>query len=933
LLCVEIKKHSDKRTTCKIFIRIAGFPLWTDSFFCLVLDVNLTHLHEIITILSLNNTRLGLSVGIIICFLSFHAMAFNDYANSDNLFFLPAYMEVLPDTTPNNSNDISMEPDTILVDSLIPENLSLDTVVKTSKSSDLESTVFYVSRDSSFFDMKKRRAYLFGEAIVIYGSIKLEAAFIMMDFSNNEVYAYGVRDSTGAILGKPIFTQDGETFKADTIRYNFRSKKGLIQHVTTEFDGSYLHGGRTKKQPNNEVHLVDGKFTTCDLDHPHFYFKISKAKVIPDDKIVSGPAFLVIEDVPTPLGLPFGFFPNKKGSTSGIIVPEFGEEVNRGFFLRNGGYYWAINDFMDLRFTGDIFSKGSWAARTRLNYKWRYHLSGYLDVNYNVNKIGYQGLPNFSTNKLYKVVWRHTQDPKARPNSTFSADVNISSSAYDKYNTYTPANYMQNSKTSSISYSKVWPNSPFSLSAAVRQSQNSRDSTMNFTLPDVSFGMSRIYPFKRKKATGAAKWYEKIGISYTALLTNNLSTKEDSLLTTQWKDFNNGIKHSIPISTSIKVLKYLSLSPSFNYTERWYTKSLNKQWDTSQNALLSEQINGFNRVWDYSAGASLNTKLYGMLQFTKGPLHAIRHVITPNISFQYRPNFGADNYGYYGDYNVIQYNSNTGQYDTVNYVYSLYEGSPYGAPTRGGAGAVSFNIANNLEVKVRNRADTVSGTKKIKLLESLNINTSYNIMADSLNWSPVSLSGRTRIGKMEVSFGSTFDPYAIQQNPYTDAYQRVNQSEFSSSGKFFRITTANLSTSFSLNPKARDDKDKMQTDMLYAYPDAYVDFDMPWNLRVSYNLRYNKPYEEKSLTQTLQVSGELNLTKKWKIRASSGWDFINSKITYTSINVYRDLHCWEASLSLIPFGIHKSYTFQINVRSAILQDLKLSKRRSWYDNF
>ena len=884
-----------------------------------------------IFILLFKNIRLLFAI-VVSCFYVDVSLAGNDYATVNNNWENMHIGVEIPDTVPVIKEDSVIIFDSIAPDSVQISKQKVDTIIYKTNSTSLETTVLYVARDSNFFNMIERKAYLYGEAVVDYDDIKLQAEYIMMDFGNNEVYAYGIPDSTGVIIGKPIFTQGDETFIADTIRYNFKTKKGLIKEVTTEFDGSFLHGGKTKKHPSGAVHLTDGKFTTCDLDNPHFYFKISKAKVIPNDKIISGPAYLVIEDIPTPIGMPFGFFPNKKGSTSGVIIPEFGEEANRGFFLRNGGYYWAINDYVDMRLTGDIYSKGSWAARNRVNYKWRYRMSGSLDVSYNVNKFGYQGLSNYRSDKLYRVVWRHKQDPKARPNSNFSADVNISSSAYDKYNAYNAANYMQTNKQSSISYSKIWPNSPFSLTTALRQTQNSRDSSVNFTLPDVSFNMSRIYPLKRKKATGSTRWYEKIGISYNAFLTNRLKTKEDSIFQSSWTDFDNGIKHSIPINTSFKLLKHINVSPSFNYTERWYLQSIERYWDTTSNQLVTSDLSGFSRVWDYSTGVSLNTKLYGMAQLKKGYVRAIRHVVTPNISFRYRPDFGTDNYGYYDNYNRVQYNSNTGQYDTVNYVYSYYEGAPYGVPTRGGAGSVAFSLGNNLEMKVRNKADTITGTKKIKLLESLSFNTNYNIMADSLNWAPISVTGRTHIGKLNINFSSIFDPYAIGVDPYSGAPKRINKSEYSETGKLVRITSASLSTGFSLNPKSRK-KDEAKTDMLYAYPDAYVDFDIPWNLRLNYNLRYSKPYLDQNITQSLQVSGELNLTKKWKIRGTTGWDFVNNKITYTTINIYRDLHCWEASLSLIPFGLHKSYTFQINVRSALLQDLKLSKRRSWYDNF
>ncbi|HQP04875.1 MAG: LPS-assembly protein LptD [Bacteroidales bacterium] len=817
-----------------------------------------------------------------------------------------------------------------------------DTIVKDSitvhaPSNTIEHPVDYQSKDSCFVDLKNKRAYLYGEAQVTYGDITLTAEYIMIDFADNTVFACGETDSAGSVFGKPVFVEGEETFKADTIRYNFNSKKAIIKEVTTEFEGSFLHGGVTKKQADNEVHLIHGKFTTCNLDHPHYYFNISKAIMIPDDKIVSGPAYLVIEDVPLPLGIPFGFFPNKKGSTSGIVFPEFGEEQNRGFFLRRGGYYFAINDRVDLLLTGDIYSKGSFGLYARTNYKKRYKMNGSVDLSFNNNRFGYRGLDNFRIDRLYSIKWKHNQDAKARPNSTFSADVNISSSAYDKWNSYNDASYMNTTKQSRISYSKVWPNTPFSLSMALAHTQNSTDSTVNLTLPDVTFNMSKIYPLKRKSAVGKQRWYEKIGISYSAVLTNQATVREDSLLNITLDNLNNGIQHSIPVNTSLKVLKFINITPAFQYTERWYSRSVEKLWQPDSvgsltGDLVKNYTYGFNRAWDYKASCTMNTTVYGMFQFKKGPVKAFRHVLTPSVSFIYYPDFGQPRYGYYDDYYRIQYNNNTGQYDTVSYVYSVFEGLPYGTPTRGGAGSLSFNLGNTLDMKVRNRADTVSGEKKIKLLEGLSFNTNYNIMADSLKWAPITMSGRTSLGKVSINFSSVFDPYAITRNEYGTPV-RYNASEFSSSGKILRITSANLSVGFNFNAQSKTSKNQTAASQLYGYPDDYVDFDVPWNLRLSYNLRYSKPYFDQTVTQSLQVSGDVNVTSKWKVSVSSGWDFVNDKITYTTINIYRDLHCWEASLQLIPFGLHKSYSFKINVKAAMLQDLKLSKRRSWYDNF
>lgn len=836
------------------------------------------------------------------------------------------------DTTQNITDSLPTVPDSLHVDTIAIPNFGKS---KHSKSKDFDVPVYYNSDDSLLNDMKNRKAFLYGNAVVKYEDMTINAAFIEVDLDKKEVYAYGRTDGD-SIVGKPEFNQGDETFVADTIRYNFNSKKGIIKNVTTVYDGAYLIGGKTKLHENKHIHMTHGKFTTCDLPDPHFYFNLSKAIVIPDDKIISGPANLVVEDVPTPIGIPFGFFPNKKGGTSGIIIPEFGDEENRGFFLRNGGYYWAINDYVDLTVLGDIYSKGSWGAGMIMNYKLRYKFNGSLSFKYNRNLFGYRGLSNFSASNQYALRWKFTQDSKANPNSTFSADVNMSSTDYDKYNSYNVNNYMTSTKQSSVSYSYVFPNTPLSMSVALKHSQNSNTGSIDLTLPEFAFNMSRIYPFKRKKAVGKSRFYEKISIAYTMNATNKIRTNDADFFNIPYDSITNGIIHRIPINASFKLFKYTTLTPSFNYNERWYFKRFSKQWNDSENLLETDYASTFARVWDYNASLSWSTTIYGMFNFRKGKVKALRHVFSPNVSFSYVPDFGKEKYKYYGTYSRVMYNNSTGQYDTVSNMYSMFEGLPYGTPNKGGSGTVNITLGNNLEMKLRNLKDTTKDNMKIKLLESFNISTNYNIFADSLRWAPISITARTRIKVVDISFNTTLDPYAIAQNEY-GTYQRINKALVKTNGHLVRMTIGYLTVGFSLNSKARDKKIAEQQeslyDIIYGYPNSYVDFNVPWNLRVSYTFRYTKPYDEMKITQTLNVSGELNITKKWKISVATGYDFEAKKMSPTTIDIYRDLHCWEMSLHVVPFGQHKSYAFQINVKASMLQDLKLNKRRSWFDNF
>ena len=635
------------------------------------------------------------------------------------------------------------------------------------------------------------------------------------------------------------------------------------------------------------------------------------------------------------------FLPNKKGATSGIIIPEQGEEVNRGFFLRNGGYYWAVNDYMDILFTGDIYSKGSWGAGIRSNYKVRYKMSGNLTFVYNANVLGYEGFENYSKNRLYRFKWVHKQDPKAHPSMSFNASVDMSSSAYDKFNSYNPNNYMSNTKQSSVSLSKFWPGTPFSLNATLQHSQNNRDSTVTMTLPNVSFSMSRIYPLKQKNRTGKERFYEKISMSYTMQALNRVTSHEDSLLMVKFDDFDNGIKHSLPINASLKLFKYITVNPYFNFTDRMYFKRHNYEWD--QNALNPEdstygmpverEIYGFNNVWDYRTGAKFNTKIYGMWEYKNKRFRALRHVMTPSVDLMYYPDFSSERFNYYASYITdIYYDEITGQYDTISSTYDKYKNYVYGSVPASGAGSVRFSLNNNLEAKVSNPKDTTGEMKKVKLLESLTFNTSYNMLADSLNWSPVNVNGRTTIGKLNLIFNATFDPYAYDMDSTGRGY-RVNAFQFTRSNQVARITSAGLSSSVRFSADGVGGEDKNADNFLYGYPHAYVDFSVPWSLSLNYTLNYTKLYDEPVITQSLGVRGDLKLTEKWKVTFGSGYDFVNQKMTYTNIEIHRDLHCWEMSLAVVPFGSRKSYSFQINVKSSLLQDLKLQRKQNWVDNF
>lgn len=843
---------------------------------------------------------------------------------------------------------------TLSPDSIQNSESLLNTSVDTIKTDyPLKSPIYSNAEDSLLYSLDGKMVFLFGNAVVKYENMELSAAYIEYNMENNVVFAIGKADSTGTIIGKPVFKDGQQVYRMEQMHYNFDTKRAKIVGVITEEAGGFLHSQHTKLMENNSINISGGKFTTCDLDHPHFYIGITKGKVIPGDKLIIGPAYLVIEDVPFPIGLPFGFFPNKKGQSSGIIIPEMGEEQNRGFFMKEGGFYFGNNEYFDLKLTTDIYSKGSWAFNARSTYRKRYRYSGNFSFSISENILGDKGQDDYSKSQSYWLRWNHSQDPKASPNSTFQASVNLGSPNHNRYNARSVDAFLTNSMSSSISYSKVWPGTPFSMSSTMSHNQNNIDSTITLGLPKVSFNMSRIYPLKRKRRIGAPAWYENIGLSLSSRVDNSISTTTDKLFTEESLDkFKNGVQHSVPISTSFNLLKFIVVSPNVNYSENWYTRTIAKRWDpdsmytqagdTLYGRVVTDIVPGFARAWQYNTGVSMSTKVYGMFNFrANSAVQAIRHIMTPSVGFSYRPDFSQEFYGFYKQVYT--------PYDTLQ--YSIFEQSLFGGPGSGKSGMINLSLGNNLEMKVRSSKDTTANFKKIKILESLSLNTSYNLLADSMNWSPVSANARTTLFEMvNINLSGTLNPYAI------DSLGRIyNQYMYKTNGIPFRLTNARASVGFSLSGgKGSSDGGANQGGPLRSgekfgadpnnpnfgeaigtgYNDIdYVDFSVPWTLRLDYSFSYSKQSIIKSITQSMSFSGDISLTPKWKVGFTSGYDIKNKKLTTTSLNFYRDLHCWEMRLSVVPIGYMKSFSFYINVKSPTLKDLKYTKSQNYLDNF
>lgn len=764
--------------------------------------------------------------------------------------------------------------------------------------------------------------YLYGNAYMEYTDIKLNADYIQLDFSQKTIFAKGLPDSAGNIKGRPVFHQGNDEFNSETITYNFDSKKGRITGISTVEGESYIKGETVKKQPDNTTFIKNGIYTTCNYDHPHYYIYSTKIKVIPNNKILTGPANLVIADVPTPLFVPFGFFPNKKGRASGILFPAYGQS-DRGFYLQNGGYYFGINDHFDAALTGEVFTLGSWKVNAQSNYAWRYRFNGNIIANYSRLITSERELPDYAIDKDFFVIWSHSQDAKARPYSTFSANVNAGSSTYYKNNLSTVNNFLTNTFNSSIAYSKTWPSKPYSFAASLKHSQNTQTRSVSLNIPSASFNISRITPFKKTISKGGINWYEKIGLSYSANFENQLNTYDTLLFKQGWeKDFQYGLQHNIPLSTSFVILKYFNLSPAISYTEKWYLQTRRIMYNQESDTVELSQEQGFRAARDLSMGASMNTTLYGLLQFKHGKVAALRHVMRPTLSYAFKPNLVNEKQGIYRYYPSV-----TG--DPVR--YSIFEGAVFGGPSDSRSSILNFNLDNNLEMKVRQETDTATNFKKLKLLESLAFGASYNMLADSFQLSLIGVSARTVLfDRLNIDYSASFDPYTA-----TSDNIRVDQFEFDHSGRLARFLSSSLSANLNLTHRNKKYQSNAGTEQELAeinrQSDQYIDFKIPFNLTVGYNAFFRAKEQllgtsENRITQTMRFNGDLSLTPSWKVTFNSGYDFTGKQWSTTYLGFFRDLHCWELRFNWIPFGIQQRYDFQINVKSSLLQDLKLTKK-------
>jgi hypothetical protein len=846
------------------------------------------------------------------------------------------------------------------LDTLISDTLLVDSVAAVKKAKPIiDAPIVYSAQDSIVVSFDGQKVFLYNNSKVTYQQIELAAYYIELDLETKQIYAEGFIDSTGTMVQKPVFKQGSEEYESETMRYNFETEKAFITKVVSKQGEGFILSDRTKKIGKETFITEKAKYTTCDADHPHFYMHLTKAKVISNKKIVTGPAYMVLEDFPIyfPI-LPFGYFPNSPTYSSGVLVPMYGEEQNRGFFLRDGGYYWAAGEYFDLAVRGEVYSKGSWGVQTHTNYRKRYKFGGGFDFRYNVNVYGESGLDTYTRTPQYAVTWNHSQDPKANPSRTFSASVNMSSSGYDKQNSYEGMaggnNYLQTQKSSSISYSQKFENTPFNMSVNLRHSQNSVDTTISLSLPEMTFSMAKVYPFRKKNRTGPVKFYEKFGFNYTGNLRNSISNvKEYNLLKKNFPDdWKNGLKHNIPLAfPGFNLAKYINVSPSIGYDEKWYFKKYTYKYVEDQvfydefrrpSNIDKDTIPGLSRVYDYSYSLSASTNIYGMFM-PRNPnsrIKGIRHKLTPSGSFSYRPDFGNPRFGYWQEVQIDS-SGNTGFFD-VN------EGGVYGgSPGRGASGAISMSLNNNLEMKVLDSKDTTSTNaaakfKKVKIIDNLSLSSSYNLIADSMNLAPISIRARTTVAGVSINMGTLIDPYMLN-----DRYQRINEYVWNNRTGFSRIgrlSNANLSFGMNFNSKKKENKSapgglaasEEDTAPVPDFSSGYVDFNIPWTVGFDYSFSYSGPSSgapNGRFSQTLGLRGNLSLTDKWKVTMNTNFDIQSREFSYTTVNVNRDLHCWQMAFNFVPFGYMKSYSFTINAKSSMLKDLRLQKRESNYDNF
>ena len=868
----------------------------------------------------------------------------------------------------------------------VDDSLRLDSINRKKKNG-IDAPVTYQADDSLVYMASSNTAHLYGSAEVKYENMDLKSDKIKLSLDSSLVHATGSKDTTAkdGIKGKPVFVMGQDTYDTDTMSFNFKTKKGFIKHVYTQQEDGFLTSEQSKRNDNGEIYLAHGRYTTCDAPHPDFYIALSRAKVRPGKDVVFGPAYLVVADVPLPFAIPYGFFPFTKSYSSGFIMPTYGDENSRGFYLRDGGYYFAMSDKWDLKLLGEIYTKGSWGFSAASNYKKRYKYSGSFLFSYQDTKTGDKGMPDFSEQKSFKLQWSHRQDAKANPFSSLSASVNFASSKYERNNLtsmYNPQSLTQSTRTSSVSWSTTFSSIGLSLSSSANLSQNMRDSSIAMTLPDLNINISRFYPFRRKHQVGDEKWYEKISMSYTGQLSNSINTKEDKLMHSNLiKDWKNGMQHNIPISGNFTLFNYINISPSFNFTDRMYSSKVTRSWDQARQEEVRDTTYGFHNVYNWNLSLSANTKLYLFAvpnrKIFGDKIQAIRNVITPQISFSYAPDFGASRYGYYQTYQKTDADGNVSLVE-----YSPYSDQLYSVPGKGKTGSISMDLSNNLEMKIKSDEDS-TGFKKISLIDELGASMSYNMAASYHKWSDLSMRLRLKWWKnYTFNMNAVFATYAYDLDENGKPYVG-NHTEWGR-GRFGRFQGMSQNISYTLTPEKiaklfgggsdedkdnknkdnNDDDEGIDTDinsnvddeMIKAQngakkksgggkastdDDGYMRFSMPWSITFGYGITMRENTSGKfnyksmrypySFSQTLNMSGNLRISDGWNISFSSGYDFDNHKISMTTASLQRDLHCFNMSCSVV-LAPYTSYNFTFRCNAATLTDALKYDKRSGYSN-
>ncbi|MBO7136933.1 MAG: LPS-assembly protein LptD [Bacteroidaceae bacterium] len=874
---------------------------------------------------------------------------------------------------------------TILPDTTQKDTVPVDTTPKSKNA--LDMPVNYSAEDSITFEYGRSRAHLYGGSKVQYQNLELEADLISIAIDSSLVHATGRTDSTGNVVGKPVFRQGTDEYEPDSISYNFKSRKAFISNVYTQQGEGFMKGLDGKRDSVGTMYVQKAFYSTCDAEHPHFYLNMTRAKMRPGKDVVFGPTYLVVEDVPLPLAIPYGFFPFKSKYSSGFIMPSYGDETSRGFYLRDGGYYFAFNDYVDAKVLGEIYTKGSWALSTQSTYKKRYRYSGNLLVSYQHTQTGEKNMPDFSITKSFKVIWSHRQDAKANPTQSFSASVNFATSSYERNNLssmYNPESYTQSTRTSSISYSKSFSDIGLTLSGTFNLSQNMRDSSIAVTLPNLTIQLNRFFPFKRKKMAGKERWYEKIGMSYSGSLTNSINTKEDLLFKSSLvKDWRNGMRHQIPINASFPVFKYINITPNFTFTDRMYSNKIMQSWDTDRQAVQRDTVYGFYNVYNFTMSVGANTKLYGfytpMPWFGGKKIKKIRHMVTPTLTFSYAPDFSTATWGFYDTYLRTDANGNV---STVT--YSPFSSGTYGTAPNGMNGSVQFEVSNNLEMKIRSKRDS-TGEKKISLIDEFGFSMGYNMAAKRKPWSDLNTRIRLKLTKSYTfSMNAVFATYAYEFDKNGNVI--VSDHTEYSKGRFGRFQGMNWNFPYTFNNQTLkkllgmkdsvskrlggrgddedededENEDEADPNMQNVDPDrkkgmtgakkgekaevdedGYLKFNMPWSLTVSYSVsmrentsakinpnRMRYPYK---FTQTLNFSGNVRIADGWNINFSSGYDFNYKKLSMTTVSLSRDLHCFSMSCSMV-VSPYTSFNFMFAAKASTLADALRYKKQSSYSS-